>query len=120
MKANEIRLWIPAIVTFAVVIGGWYDSQNALVNLANADERLKVQLKDHIVNVNKIIEAHDVIDVKSREAVDKSIDKLQLDAVQQARIEERQKSLQKDGDRREKKLNIIINQLSKMRIIGDK
>lgn len=118
MKFDDLKIWIPVVVMFATVLGGWYDSKNALVNLAAADESVRKSLKEHILHVNTTIKQHDSLDIKREDKTGKAIAKLQLDQITQARIEERQKALQKDGDRREKKLNIIIRQLNKLNL-GD-
>jgi len=119
MNVKAILQWLPVVMMFAVVIGGWYDSKNTLINLAEADGRLRDSLKEHIDTVNITIAKHDEMDLSREDKTSDAIEKLQLDKITQARIEERQKALQKDGDRREKKLNIIIDQLNKLQTRGD-
>ncbi len=119
MKIADLRNWLAVGGITIVVIAGGVSSLAELTNLANADSRLEKRVGLHIKDAKILEKEHLKSHAKHQENFDLLEKSLQRDRVQAARMEERQKSLQKTLESQGKTTDLILQQLRSLRFRSD-
>ncbi len=115
LNISEIRNLLAIVITLVVIISGAAVSLSELTTLAQADTRLEKQFNKHIVEIKGNHTMHVLSNEKHLEQFKLLEKSLQKDRVQAARMEERQKALQRTLESQGKTTDLILQQLRSLR-----